>query len=65
MLYQIFNHDFWSGYLNDPEATQRTIDKEEWLFMGDIGYIHDEQLALNRKFNILLSIIGSGRKTHW
>ncbi|KAL0397183.1 UNVERIFIED_CONTAM: 4-coumarate--CoA ligase [Sesamum calycinum] len=38
----IRGHQIMKGYLNDPEATERTIDKEGWLHTGDIGFIDDD-----------------------
>ncbi|KAL6581643.1 4-coumarate--CoA ligase 3 [Orobanche minor] len=30
------------GYLNDDEATARTVDVDGWLHTGDIGYVDDD-----------------------
>ncbi|KAK4395464.1 4-coumarate--CoA ligase 1 [Sesamum angolense] len=43
------------GYLNDPESTERTIDKEGWLHTGDIGFIDadDELFIVDRLKEII------------
>ncbi|KAH6819535.1 4-coumarate:CoA ligase 2 [Perilla frutescens var. frutescens] len=43
------------GYLNDVEATERTIDKQGWLHTGDIGFIDedDELFIIDRLKEII------------
>ncbi|KAF8392908.1 hypothetical protein HHK36_021148 [Tetracentron sinense] len=47
------------GYFNDPEATERTIDKEGWLHTGDIGYIdNDDELFIVDRLKELIKCNG-------
>lgn len=32
-----------TGYLNNPEATANTIDKDGWLHTGDIAFIDEDE----------------------
>ncbi|XP_054806854.1 4-coumarate--CoA ligase 1-like [Prosopis cineraria] len=38
----IKGNQIMKGYLNDAEATERTIDERGWLHSGDIGYVDDD-----------------------
>uniref|UniRef100_A0AAU6QEA2 4-coumarate--CoA ligase n=1 Tax=Nepeta nuda TaxID=1533225 RepID=A0AAU6QEA2_9LAMI len=43
------------GYLNDPESTESTIDKQGWLHTGDVGFIDedDELFIIDRLKEII------------
>ena len=45
----------YTGYINDPEATRNTIDKDGWLHTGDIGYVDndDEVFIVDRLKEII------------
>ncbi len=46
----------FKGYYKDEEATNRTIDKEGWLYTGDVG-VYDEEFIkiVDRKKDIIIT----------
>ncbi|KAL3835441.1 hypothetical protein ACJIZ3_010177 [Penstemon smallii] len=47
------------GYLNDPESTENTVDKEGWLHTGDIGFIDsDDELFIVDRLKELIKYKG-------
>jgi len=47
------------GYLNNPEATARTLDSERWLHTGDIGVIDaDGYLTIVDRLKELIKVKG-------
>ena len=46
----------FKGYYKDEEATNRTIDKEGWLYTGDVGVYDDEFIKIiDRKKDIIIT----------
>ncbi|KAJ6839981.1 putative 4-coumarate--CoA ligase 3 [Iris pallida] len=55
----IRGNQIMKGYLNDPEATERTIDKEGWLHTGDIGYVdQDDEIFIVDRLKELIKYKG-------
>ncbi|KAJ6824474.1 putative 4-coumarate--CoA ligase 3 [Iris pallida] len=55
----IRGNQIMKGYLNDPEATERTIDKEGWLHTGDIGYVdQDDEIFIIDRLKELIKYKG-------
>nr|UDM67002.1 4-coumaroyl-CoA ligase 2 [Crocosmia x crocosmiiflora] len=47
------------GYLNDPEATERTIDEEGWLHTGDVGFVdQDDEIFIVDRLKELIKYKG-------
>lgn len=43
-----------SGYYNNPEVTNETIDKDNWLNTGDIGFIYNNQLYITGRYKDII-----------
>lgn len=55
----IRGNQIMKGYLNDPESTERTIDKDGWLHTGDIGYIdNDDEVFIVDRLKELIKYKG-------
>jgi fatty-acyl-CoA synthase len=46
------------GYFNQPQETQRVVDKKGWLNTGDLGYMLDGQVVVTGRAKDLIIING-------
>jgi 4-coumarate--CoA ligase len=47
------------GYLNNPEATAHTVDKDGWLHTGDIAFIdEDEEMFIVDRVKEIIKVKG-------
>ncbi|KAF8103893.1 hypothetical protein N665_0182s0002 [Sinapis alba] len=55
----IRGNQLMKGYLNDPEATAQTIDKDGWLHTGDIGFVdEDDEIFIVDRLKELIKFKG-------
>ncbi len=58
----MINLQLWiefAGYLNDPQATANTIDKDGWLHTGDIAFIdEDEEMFIVDRVKEIIKVKG-------
>ncbi|KAG8379619.1 hypothetical protein BUALT_Bualt07G0107600 [Buddleja alternifolia] len=52
------------GYLNNPQSTENTIDKDGWLHTGDIGFIDvDDELFIVDRLKKIIKHKGFQRRS--
>lgn len=47
-----------SGYINDPETTQRVMRSDSWMDSGDLGYVSEGNLYLTGRHKDIIIING-------
>lgn len=52
------------GYYHNPEATQKSINQENWLNTDDLGFIHEGNLYVTGRMKELIFIAGQNVYPH-
>ncbi|MBM4388676.1 MAG: long-chain fatty acid--CoA ligase, partial [Deltaproteobacteria bacterium] len=44
----------FAGYVNDPEATAKTVSRDGWLYTGDMGYADEKGLHFSGRAKLVI-----------